>query len=199
VWNFFDIHAYMCEDKYILQLTGSTFNNHAPEQPMTSSRSANAVAGRIDKHDAPTAQPQGRASSLPRRYANTAAVDGDWPVLKERRALGVTPWQICTVLVTLREISAGEELIEDYSEYDPPCLFRGDCPKVLNLPQPDEESREYYKDWLRAVLVQSPDTYVGSSSSSRPGDGLGVFAARDLPAGTVWNTEDAAHTLAVTR
>jgi hypothetical protein len=192
----------MCEDKYILQLTGSTFNNHAPEQPMTSSGSAKAATGSIDKvkSDTAAAQQQAGTSGLRRRYANTAAVDGHWPVLKQRRALGVTPWQICTVLVTLRDISAGEELVEDYSEYDPPCLFRGDCPKVLNLPQPDDESREYYKEWLRAVLVTSPDTYVGSSSSSsRPGGGLGVFAARDLPAGTIWNKEDAAHTLAVSR
>jgi hypothetical protein len=202
VWSFYDVHAYMCEDKYIVALTGSTFNNHGPEQPLVNSRSsppaAAAAATGTDSLDALTAQTQASAPSVRRRrFANTGALDGEWPVQKQRRALGVTAWQICTVLVTLRDITAGEELIEDYSEYDPPCLFRGDCPQVLNLPPPDEESRQYYTEWLRPVLVSSPDVYVSNSSS--PGGALGVFAARDLPAGTVWNKEDAAHALAVTR
>ncbi|KAF6250963.1 hypothetical protein COO60DRAFT_705304 [Scenedesmus sp. NREL 46B-D3] len=133
------------------------------------------------------------------RYANTGSLDGEGPIQQQQQEAGVTPWQFCTVLVTLRDVQAGEELTEDYSEYDPPCRFRGDCAEFLarHMPLPAADDSRDHQDWTRAVLVQSPDVYTANGSS--PGGGLGVFAAQDLPAGTVWNKEDAAHALAVTR
>ena len=38
-----------------------------------------------------------------------------------------SPWQRCTVAMTLRDISMGEEILEDYNLYSPPCRGRGDC------------------------------------------------------------------------
>ncbi|KAF6256325.1 hypothetical protein COO60DRAFT_1702394 [Scenedesmus sp. NREL 46B-D3] len=121
-------------------------------------------------------------------------------------AQGLSNWQLCTLAVTLRDIQAGEELLEDYRAYNTPCTDGHDCPEYMKQQQQqrweggssEQAATELpHEDWNRAVLVQSLDAYVRSSSS--PGGGLGVFAARDLPAGTVWNKEDAAHALAVTR
>jgi hypothetical protein len=46
-------------------------------------------------------------------------------------------------------------------------------------------------------LVQLPGVQLRNSSLS--GGGLGLFAAADLPAGTVWNKADAEASLVITR
>jgi hypothetical protein len=130
-------------------------------------------------------------------------------------AQGLSEWQQCTLVVTLRDVQAGEELLEDYAGYNTPCTADHDCPGFLKQQQQKQQQQQIaggsvkqaalqvpHDEWNHAVLVQSHDVYVGSSSStSRPGGGgaLGVFAARDLPAGTVWNKEDASYALTVTR
>jgi hypothetical protein len=125
----------------------------------------------------------------------------------------LNPWHECTLVVTLRDVLAGEELLEDYTPYNTPCADdNSNCPEFMRQQQQQQQtagdtderaasSQQPQEEWNRAVLVQSLDVYIGNStsSSSRPGGGVGVFAARDLPAGTVWNKEDAAHALTVTR
>jgi hypothetical protein len=209
VWGYFDVYAYECDGNLIASVTGSTFTNHAPVQPEPSSQED--PAGPAYSYDSRSAVARLQTASASQhklqqrrtRYANSEPLNSP---REQRRGRDVTPWQVCTLLATLRDVRAGEELLEDYLEYDPPCVSRRDCPEFLarHLPVLSGQASSGKQGLEGAVLVQSLDVYIGnssssSSSSSRPGGGLGVFAARDLPAGTVWNKEDAAHALTVTR
>lgn len=91
-------------------------------------------------------------------------------------------------------------MLEDYFQYTPPCQGRSDCPEFMQQQQQQadlDDGEHPLEEWNRVAMVQLRDAYVANSSS--PKGGLGVFAARDLPVGTVWNKEDAMHSLAITR
>jgi hypothetical protein len=205
LWSYFDLHGWSCYSNMIVAITGSTFTNHAPDQPDVSSQQRPAESA-IARSSVAAQLQSSSASKRTLRYANSGSLDSPYLHLQQQ---AVTPWHVCTVLATFRDIRAGEEVLENYLDYDPPCVLRGDCPEFLaqGLDALDDPESSTEQGFGHAVLVQSLDTYVGSSSSSSrssssssgPGGGLGVFAARDLPAGTVWNKEDAAHALTVTR
>jgi hypothetical protein len=209
---YFEEYPYICSDYFIASLTGTTFTNHAPTAPPASKQQTATSQHHRKLVSAASAQlaqqPQSSAGSNAaarlKRFANSVDVSPEMA-----SAQGLSDWQICTLAVTAREIQAGEELLEDYAAFNTPCTDSHKCPDFLTQQQQQQQAHGVvetgvfglpHDEWNRAVLVQSLDIYVGpSSSSSRPGGGLGVFAARDLPAGTVWNKEDAAHSLAVTR
>jgi hypothetical protein len=214
---YFEEYPYICGDYFIASLTGTTFTNHAPTAPPASKQQqqskpqhrklASVATAQLIPQQRSSADPESGAAAGRKRFANSVDVSPEMAF-----AQGLSDWQICTLAVTSREVQAGEELLEDYAEYNTPCTDSHNCPDFLSQEQQQQQQQQQQQgnvlkgvfglpqdDWNHAVLVQSLDVYVGSSSSSRPGGGLGVFAARDLPAGTVWNKEDAAHSLAVTR
>jgi hypothetical protein len=205
---YFEEYAYICGDYFISSLTGTTFTNHAPTAPPASTQQqstpqhrkfAAAASAKLRPQQRSSAESGAAAAAGLHRFANSGGVTSEMA-----SALGLSDWQICILSVTAREIQAGEELLEDYAAYNTPCTDSHSCPDFLTQQQHAHGKVDKgvfglpRDDWNRAVLVQSLDMYVGSSS--RPtGGGLGVFAARDLPAGTIWNKEDAAHAMAVTR
>jgi hypothetical protein len=210
---FFNEYPYICNEYFIALLTGTTFTNHAPTAPAATSKQLAASLHRkthagTAQHMRQSIQSAAAAAASRTRYANSGDVTPEIVA-----AQGLNPWQACTLVATLRDVRAGEELLEDYTPYNTPCSHDNDCPEFMQQQQQRQtagkrgeqaaSSQQPQEEWNRAVLVQTLDTYVGSSSSSSsssgPGGGLGVFAARDLPAGTVWNKEDAAHALTVTR
>ncbi|WIA35565.1 hypothetical protein OEZ86_003990 [Tetradesmus obliquus] len=205
---FFDEYPYICDDYFIASLTGTTFTNHAPSAPTASSKlPAASLCRKTSAGNARKLQQHARSLAAAAadhvRYANSGDVTPEMVAAK-----GLSPWHLCTLVVTLRDVRAGEEMLEDYTPYNTPCSTDKSCPEYMQQQghtagasgEKAASSQQPQQEWSRAVQVPSSDVIVGNSSSnSRPGGGLGVFAARHLPAGTVWNKEDAAHALTVTR
>lgn len=136
-------YSYYCPaaDLMMVSLTGATLTNHATTPTpggMPSAGSGATVAGRRALHAKahllpPVASTTAAGRALSAVGANPARVlvpnsIGAWPQTAAAAAalakeLGVNPPSLreqCVLSRTLRDVKAGEELMEDYSAYDCP-------------------------------------------------------------------------------
>jgi hypothetical protein len=157
LWNFFEIYGYLCSkpgDYFIVSLTGTNFVNHAPEldpqqQPEQQQQQQKHIPEHQDESTELSTTTRNAAAAATRNAAAAAAATVDTelhprqypppPPQQQQPLPGLksansgeadpwaSPWEQCTVGMTLSHIKEGEEILEDYNDYSPPCRSRGDC------------------------------------------------------------------------
>ena len=175
-WEYFEVYGFVCEEKgdlAVVSLTGTIFVNHAPQrqegqhtkqqqQQLLRSEhvpsgnhnqletnyllnTANPAKGAAGPHAQPLQshgkpQPHGKPQREHLSFSRTANSGGAEP--------WASPWEQCTVGMALRDIKEGEEILEDYNLYSPPCKERGNCATFYQV------SCYYY---MRKIAAQQID------------------------------------------
>lgn len=209
-------------NSFAVELTGTAFVNHAPKQApdmsATSGTTGSTSSTRTSQHHKITKQyanvgdPEDESGKTVPGYppSKTPAKLVD-TLIKMGLSPGINYDISCVIAPALRDIQAGEEILEDYREFycdshDNTCeeyvFDEGLEPFVVWKKDKGSPTASGRLPGRRHPLVQLPLVKVkglGTTFAATAASSSMVVAAMDLPAGSVWNDLDADFSLEVTR